>query len=181
MQDNIKKNNIKISDYDVKQPDEYKNKYYVFVEVNYLGDYANIPKILKMPVISDKENNWYVAQDGEIDSNKNNIVSSNDEVINNKIENEEVNEEVPLGKEIQEAIQLLKYDAEGEYFYFDNDRFDQLEHANKTIRNDYYKFTYQLSDGSDLDRLICVNKYTSEIVKKVLVNIEQDSYIYEYL
>lgn len=67
--------NIKLSDFNISQPTDYKSSDSVWVSVEYTGNNRDIDKNIDVPVHKEHDGNWYITQDENISNIYNNINS----------------------------------------------------------------------------------------------------------
>lgn len=66
--ENLKKANVKFSDFKIYQPENYSSKKQVSVKVKYVGKSNYIQEDIEIPVYKASDGNWYVSQDDEMDN-----------------------------------------------------------------------------------------------------------------
>jgi hypothetical protein len=59
----MQKPNIKLSDFKISQPDDYKSRDHVYVKVQYIGSVKDSKEFFEVPVHREYDKNWYLDQD----------------------------------------------------------------------------------------------------------------------
>lgn len=60
---NMQKPDIKLSDFKISQPDDYKSRDHVYVKVQYIGDVKGSKEFFEVPVHREYDKNWYLDND----------------------------------------------------------------------------------------------------------------------
>lgn len=70
--------NIKLSDFKISQPSDYKSRDSVWVSVEYTGNNRDVDKNINVPVHREYDGNWYITQDENLGNmgSKSNVKST---------------------------------------------------------------------------------------------------------